>query len=148
MWWAGEPPDLLKNPVLRLLQHRFRVTDNLHGERFFVRSPDPRTGTKVFYLTPLFLALILIEVTDAILAVDSIPATFAITTDTYVVYTSDIFAILALRAFYFALSEDGCVCFGAGDASPSSMTLGRWECLRPVRTMTTLFCPSERFSSA
>ena len=80
------------------------MTDQLHGNRFFVQLPDPATGRLSAYITPLFLALLLIEVADVIFAVDSVPAIFAITTDPYVVYTSNIFAILGLRALYFALS--------------------------------------------
>lgn len=104
LWWGGEETDLSKNPLLKLIRHRFRVTDQLHGERFFVRLTDPRTGRPVAYMTPLFLALLLIEVADVIFAVNSVPAIFAITTDAYIVYTSNIFAILGLRALYFALS--------------------------------------------
>ncbi|CAM5610938.1 TerC family protein [Mycolicibacterium aubagnense] len=96
--------DLSKNPVLKLIRRRFRVTEELHGERFLVKLPDPRTGRPVRYMTPLFLALILIEIADVIFAVDSVPAIFAITTDPYIVYTSNIFAILGLRALYFALA--------------------------------------------
>jgi tellurite resistance protein TerC len=96
--------DLSKNPVLKLIRRRFRVTDDLHGERFVVKLPDPKTGRLVRYMTPLFLALILIEIADVIFAVDSVPAIFAITTDPYIVYTSNIFAILGLRALYFALA--------------------------------------------
>ena len=104
LWWGGKDTDLSRNPVLRLVRRRFRVTDRLHGERFLVRLPDPATGRTVTWLTPLFLALILIEVADVIFAVDSVPAIFAITTDPYLVYTSNIFAILGLRALYFALA--------------------------------------------
>jgi tellurite resistance protein TerC len=104
LWWGGGETDLSKNPLLKLIRRRFRVTDQLHGERFFIRLPDARTGRPVAYMTPLFLALLLIEVADVIFAVDSVPAIFAITTDPYIVYTSNIFAILGLRALYFALS--------------------------------------------
>ena len=96
--------DLSNNPVLKLIRRRFRVTDTLHGERFFVTLTDPTTGRAVRFLTPLFLALILIEIADIVFAVDSVPAIFAITTDPYLVYTSNIFAILGLRALYFALA--------------------------------------------
>jgi tellurite resistance protein TerC len=104
LWWSGKDTDLSRNPVLRLVRGRFRVTDQLHGERFVVRLPDPGTGRPAAYMTPLFLALVLIEVADVIFAVDSVPAIFAITTDPYLVYTSNIFAILGLRALYFALA--------------------------------------------
>ena len=96
--------DLSKNPVLKLVRRWFRVTDEMHGERFLVKLPDPKTGQLVRHMTPLFLALILIEIADVIFAVDSVPAIFAITTDPYIVYTSNIFAILGLRALYFALA--------------------------------------------
>jgi tellurite resistance protein TerC len=92
------------NPVLRFIRRRFNVTDEHHGQNFFVRLPDPNTGKHVWFMTPLFLALALIEVADVIFAVDSVPAIFAITTDPFIVYTSNIFAILGLRALYFALA--------------------------------------------
>ena len=101
---SHEKASLGGNPVLRLLQRRLRVTDRLHGERFFVRLPDPETGRPLLWATPLFLALVLIELADLVFAVDSVPAVFAITTDPYIVYTSNIFAILGLRALYFALA--------------------------------------------
>jgi tellurite resistance protein TerC len=96
--------DVGSNPVLGLMRRRFKVTDELHGEKFWVRKPDPATGRLVWFMTPLFLALVLIEVADVIFAVDSVPAIFAITTDPFIVYTSNIFAILGLRALYFALA--------------------------------------------
>ena len=96
--------DLNTNPVLRFMRKRFRVTDKLHGHDFFVIQPDPKTGRPVRWMTPLFLALVLIEIADLVFAVDSVPAVFAITTDPYIVYTSNIFAILGLRALYFALA--------------------------------------------
>ncbi len=86
------------------MRRRFNVTDELHGERFFVRQPHPVTGKLATFMTPLFLALVLIEIADVIFAVDSVPAIFAITTDPFIVYTSNIFAILGLRALYFALA--------------------------------------------
>jgi tellurite resistance protein TerC len=95
--------DVANNPVLKFMKRRFPVTDKLHGERFFVRQKDADGKMKSF-MTPLFLALVLVEFADLIFAVDSIPAIFAITTDPYIVYTSNIFAILGLRALYFALA--------------------------------------------
>ncbi|MGY2047044.1 TerC family protein [Methylobacterium sp. JK268] len=86
------------------MRRRFRVTETLHGQRYTVRQPDPKTGKVVRWFTPLALALVLVNGADVIFAVDSVPAIFAITTDTYVVYTSNIFAILGLRALYFALA--------------------------------------------
>lgn len=86
------------NPVLTWVRKRFNVTDELHGEKFFVKVDGVR------HITPLFLALIMIEIVDLVFAVDSVPAIFAITTDPFIVYTSNIFAILGLRALYFALA--------------------------------------------
>ena len=86
------------------MRKRFNVTDALQGNSFFVQLPDPKTGKLTRFMTPLFLALILIEIADLVFAVDSVPAVFAITTDPYIVYTSNIFAILGLRALYFALA--------------------------------------------
>jgi tellurite resistance protein TerC len=97
-------PDVAKNPVVRFLRNRMRVTEELHGQKFFVRKPDPATGRRVAFATPLFLALVIINIADLIFAVDSVPAIFAITTDTFIVYTANIMAILGLRALYFALS--------------------------------------------
>ena len=101
---GGGEPDLADNPILRFARSRFRVTDSLHGNSFFVRLPHGPAGRAATFATPLFLALVLIEVADVIFAVDSVPAIFAITTDPYIVYTSNIFAILGLRALYFALA--------------------------------------------
>ncbi|MGO4571901.1 TerC family protein [Microvirga sp. 2TAF3] len=96
--------DIAQNPVLRFMRTRFNVTDEHHGERFFVKKPHPASGRLVWFMTPLFLALVLIEIADVVFAVDSVPAIFAITTDPFIVYTSNIFAILGLRALYFALA--------------------------------------------
>jgi tellurite resistance protein TerC len=85
--------------AIRLIRRLFPVSDQFHGERFFVRGP---TGALV--LTPLALALVLIETTDLLFAVDSIPAIFAITADPFLVFTSNVFAILGLRSLYFALA--------------------------------------------
>jgi len=97
-------PDVSKNPLVRFMRSRFNVTDHHHGERFFVKQSHPQNGKMVWFITPLFMALVLIEVADVIFAVDSVPAIFAITTDPFIVYTSNIFAILGLRALYFALA--------------------------------------------
>ncbi len=99
-----QKPDIESNPVLRFMRRKMRITPKLHGERFFIKQPDPKTGKFVTWVTPLFVALVLIEIVDLIFAVDSVPAIFAITTDPYIVYTSNIFAILGLRALYFALA--------------------------------------------
>ena len=105
MLFAGEEsdPDMSRNPILRLARKYMRVTDDLHGNAFFVRLPDG-AGKMVRFATPLFLALVMIEFADLIFAVDSVPAVFTITTDPFIVYTSNIFAILGLRALFFALS--------------------------------------------
>jgi tellurite resistance protein TerC len=97
-------PDISRNPLVRFLRRHMRVTEELHGQSFFVRKPDPRTGRMVLLATPLFLALVVINIADLVFAVDSVPAIFAITTDTFVVYTANIMAILGLRALYFALA--------------------------------------------
>ena len=102
--FADKDYDVANNPVLRFVRRHFNVTDEHHAERFFVKKPDPKSGKLVWFMTPLFLALVLIEVADVIFAVDSVPAIFAITTDPFIVYTSNIFAILGLRALYFALA--------------------------------------------
>ncbi len=101
---ADNMPKIEDNPVLRFMKRRFRVTNELHGEKFLVRLPDPKTGKVAVWLTPLMLALVLVEIADLIFAVDSVPAIFAITQDPFIVYTSNIFAILGLRALYFALA--------------------------------------------
>ena len=104
MWWfADETPDLANNPAIKWIRQHMKVTDELHGERFFITKED--AGKLVRYATPLFLVLILVEITDLIFAVDSIPAIFAITTDPFIVLTSNIFAILGLRAMYFLLAD-------------------------------------------
>ena len=100
MWWfADAKPDLENNPVLKWLRGHMKVTDSLHGERFFVMQDGVR------YATPLFFALVLVEISDLIFAVDSIPAIFAITSDPFIVLTSNVFAILGLRAMYFLLAD-------------------------------------------
>ena len=96
--------DIGNNRILKFLRNRLPVTDRLHGEKFFVKETDETTGKLKTFVTPLFLALIMVEIADLIFAVDSIPAIFAITTDPFIVYTSNIFAILGLRALYFALA--------------------------------------------
>ncbi len=100
-------PDLANNALVRWLQRHLRVTPTLHGNTYFVRATHPTEGDKkgaVLWATPLFLALCMVEMADLIFAVDSVPAIFAITTDPFIVYTSNIFAILGLRALYFALA--------------------------------------------
>jgi tellurite resistance protein TerC len=91
-------PDVQNNRLVRFMRSRFHVTPTFEGNKFFIR----RDGR--LWMTPLFLVLVLIEFTDLVFAVDSIPAIFAITTDPFIVYTSNVFAILGLRALYFALA--------------------------------------------
>lgn len=97
-----KPVEIEKNPLLQWARRHLRMTTQLHGNRFFVRQEV--AGKRALFVTPLFVALLVIEFADIIFAVDSVPAIFAITSDTYVVYTSNIFAILGLRALYFALA--------------------------------------------
>jgi tellurite resistance protein TerC len=101
---ADQKPDLEANPVLKWMRRHIRITDQIHGQNFYVHLPDPKTGKVVRFATPLLVALVLIEFADLIFAVDSVPAIFAITQDPFIVYTSNIFAILGLRALYFVLS--------------------------------------------
>jgi tellurite resistance protein TerC len=96
--------DVSKNPVVKLMNKHFRVTPELHAEKFIVKVKDDKTGKMVRAMTPLLLALIVINLADLVFAVDSVPAIFAITKDTFIVYTSNIMAILGLRALYFALT--------------------------------------------
>ena len=97
--FTGKQSDLGTNPLLRWLRQRVPMTDTLHGERFMVLE----RGVKVF--TPLFVVLILVEVSDLIFAIDSIPAIFAVTKDPFIVFTANTFAILGLRAMYFLLAD-------------------------------------------
>lgn len=103
LWMGDHEPDLANNPVLRWIRRHFRVTEDLRGEAFVVREPDG-SGRMRTFLTPLLLALIMVEIADIVFAVDSVPAVFAISSDPFIVYTSNIFAILGLRALYFALA--------------------------------------------
>jgi tellurite resistance protein TerC len=96
---AEKEPDLEQNPVLRFARRHLRISENHHGEQFSVMQDGVR------HFTPLFLVLILIEASDLVFAVDSIPAIFAITTDPFIVFTSNIFAIMGLRALYFLLAD-------------------------------------------
>ena len=105
MWIMAEhTPDIANNAVLKFLRKRMRITPQIEGNAFFVQRPDPVTGKTVRWATPLFLALCMVEIVDLVFAVDSVPAIFAITNDPFIVYTSNIFAILGLRALYFALA--------------------------------------------
>jgi tellurite resistance protein TerC len=104
LFGSDQEMDISKNPIVKFMNKHFRVTPDLHGEKFIVKVQDEKTGKMVRAMTPLLLALIVINLADLVFAVDSVPAIFAITTDTFIVYTSNIMAILGLRALYFALA--------------------------------------------
>ncbi len=93
-----KPVDPEKNPVIKLFKKIYPVTPHLEGQKFFIRKE------KILYATPLMIALLFIEVSDIIFAVDSVPAIFAITKEPLIVFTSNVFAILGLRAMYFMLA--------------------------------------------
>ncbi len=128
---GDKPPALENNALIRLMRRRLNVTDEHHGERFFVKQPDPATGKPAWFVTPLFMALIAIEIADLIFAVDSVPAIFAITTDPFIVYTSNIFAILGLRALYFALAA----------------VIERFRYLKPALAIVLVFIGSKIFTA-
>jgi len=99
MWWAaGQEPDLDNNPALKWVRRRFSISPDYDGERFFTKINGKRIAT------PMLVVVILIGIVDVVFAVDSIPAIFAITTDPFIVLTSNVFAILGLRAMYFLLA--------------------------------------------
>lgn len=99
LWMLGHKPDIKNNLVIKLLKKFCNVTDQIHDSKFLVKIKGKT------YLTPLLVALIVIEFMDLIFAVDSIPAIFAITLDPYIIYTSNIFAILGLRSLFFVLES-------------------------------------------
>lgn len=101
---ADHKPDIEQNPLLKWMRGHMAITTDIDGQKFFVTRPDAKTGKLVRHATPLFVALVLIEFADLIFAVDSVPAVFAITRDPFIVYTSNIFAVLGLRALYVVLS--------------------------------------------
>ncbi len=96
---SEEEPDPANNPIVRFARRRLPFTDRLDGQRFWTRLDGRRVAT------PLLLALLVVEVSDLVFAVDSIPAVFAVTTDPFIVYTSNAFAILGLRSLYFFLAD-------------------------------------------
>jgi tellurite resistance protein TerC len=97
--FADHTPNLANNPLLKWLKKHVRITDDYHGDRFYIVTKGVR------WFTPMFLVLVLIEFSDLIFAMDSIPAIFAVTHDPFIVFTSNIFAILGLRALYFLLAD-------------------------------------------
>ncbi|MDQ0469104.1 TerC/Alx family metal homeostasis membrane protein [Labrys wisconsinensis] len=100
---ADAEPDLSRNAAVQWLTHRLRVTAKIEGEHFFVRRTARDTGLPALHATPLFLAFMVINVADIVFAVDSVPAVLSMTLDPFIVYTSNIFAILGLRALYFVI---------------------------------------------
>jgi tellurite resistance protein TerC len=96
-------PEISESGVMKFLRRHLRMTDSYHGHDFTVQLPD-KTGKLALHATPLFAALVMVEFVDIVFAVDSVPAVFAVTQDPFIVYTSNIFAILGLRALYFALA--------------------------------------------
>jgi tellurite resistance protein TerC len=97
--FADKEPDLANNPLLKWVRKHIRITNDYHGDKFWIMDKGVR------WFTPMFLVLVLIEFSDVIFAMDSIPAIFAITNDPFIVFTSNIFAILGLRALYFLLAD-------------------------------------------
>lgn len=122
-------PNVSDNALVRFMRSRFNVTEEHHGERFFVKLVNPKTGKMTWFITPVFMALVMVEVADVIFAVDSVPAIFAITTDPFIVYTSNIFAILGLRALYFALAA----------------MIHRFRYLKPALAVVLIFIGSKIF---
>ncbi|GAB1410840.1 TerC family protein [Desulfovibrionales bacterium] len=96
---VDKEPDLEQNRIIIFMRKHFRVTEHFEGDKFWI------VRNKQFFLTPLFLVLIIVEISDVIFALDSIPAILAVSRDTFIVYSSNVFAILGLRALYFALAE-------------------------------------------
>lgn len=129
LFFSDNMPSIGDNPALKLMRRVFSITPELHGQRFFVRRADNKTGAITTWVTPLFVAMILIEIVDLIFALDSVPAIFAITTDSFIVYTSNIFAILGLRALYFALAA----------------VLDRFAYLKPALAMVLVFIGGKIF---
>lgn len=122
-------PEIADNPLLKLIRRIFPVSDHLDGQKFLTRKPDPVTGKLRTYATPLLVALALIEFVDLIFAVDSVPAIFTITLDPFIVFTSNIFAILGLRALYFALAA----------------IIHRFKYLKPALAVVLVFIGSKIF---
>jgi len=126
---GDKEPEIGNNPIVGFMRRRFNVTEEHHGQDFFVKKPHPTTGKVVWFMTPLFMALVMVEIADVIFAVDSVPAIFAITTDPFIVYTSNVFAILGLRALYFALAA----------------MIHRFRYLKPALAIVLIFIGSKIF---
>lgn len=102
---SGDQADPAGNPILRLVRRALPVTDDYRGHHFFSREPAPGGGAERWWATPLFVVLVLVETTDLVFAVDSIPAVFGVTREPFIIYTSNVFAILGLRSLFFVLSH-------------------------------------------
>jgi tellurite resistance protein TerC len=102
---SHKPVEIADNLLLIGMRKYFNITKKLHGEKFWIYETDSHSKKKKLFVTPLFISLMMIEFIDLIFAVDSIPAIFSITQDPYIVYTSNIFAVLGLRALYFSLAS-------------------------------------------
>lgn len=130
MLFVGDKhPDIGNNPLLKLMRRVFPISAGLDGQKFLTRQPDPKTGKWRTFATPLLVALALIEFVDLIFAVDSVPAIFTITLDPFIVFTSNIFAILGLRALYFALAA----------------IIHRFRYLKPALAIVLIFIGSKTF---
>ena len=121
-----------RNPVLRLVRRVVPVTDHFVGDRFFTRAPWGSEQLVRLVATPLFVVLVLVETTDLVFAVDSIPAVFGVTRDPFVVYTSNVFAILGLRSMYFLLAA----------------VIHRFWLLKPGLALVLIFVGAKMLSSA
>ena len=104
LFMKEEDDGLQDSALIKFFKKHLRYTDKIDGHNFFVRSKHTASGKSVTFATPLFMALICIEFMDVLFALDSVPAVFAITTEPFVIYTSNIFAILGLRSMYFAIT--------------------------------------------
>ncbi len=126
---GNEEPDIEKNGMLKLLRKIIPVSQALDGNKFVTRQRDERTGKWRTLATPLLITLLMVEFVDLVFAVDSVPAIFTITLDPYIVYTSNIFAILGLRALYFALAA----------------VIHRFKYLKPALAMVLIFIGAKPF---
>lgn len=126
---AEKKDDLANSFIISFVSRHLHVTKELHGNKFFVSIVDSKLAKKIIRPTPLFVTLLFIEFADVIFAIDSVPAIFALTTDTYIIYTSNIFAILGLRSLYFALAA----------------ILYRFEYLRYALSLVLIFIGSKVF---
>ncbi len=127
--FPGEEKPLSESPLLRFLRGHFNITDEIHGHNFLVRLRNPKTGKPEIFATPLMMALVMVEFSDVIFAIDSVPAIYAITSEPFIVYTSNIFAIMGLRALFFTLSS----------------AIDRFRYLKPALAAVLIFIGSKIF---